>query len=78
MDRLNMHKDEGKQKIAMTMAGKAAEIIKYGDEGVSSGPADPSHPPRNADFERLSPQTARPHSFAIFPDANPWQNPTGA
>jgi len=39
MDRLNMHKDEGKQKIAMTMAGKAAEIIKYGAEGVSSGPA---------------------------------------
>ena len=38
MDRLNMHKDEGKQKIAMTMAGKAAEIIKYGEEGVSSGP----------------------------------------
>ena len=39
MDRMNMHKDEGKQKIAMTMAGKAAEIIKYGEEGVSSGPA---------------------------------------
>ena len=39
MDRLSMHKDEGKQKIAMTMAGKAAEIIKYGEEGVSSGPA---------------------------------------
>ena len=39
MDRLNMHKDEGKQKIAMTMAGKAAEIIKYGEDGVSSGPA---------------------------------------
>lgn len=38
MDRLQMHKDEGKQKIAMTMAGKAAEIIKYGEEGVSSGP----------------------------------------
>ncbi|EEW24434.1 ATP-dependent zinc metalloprotease FtsH [Rhodobacter ferrooxidans] len=39
MDRLNMHKDEAKQKIAMTMAGKAAEIIKYGEEGVSSGPS---------------------------------------
>jgi cell division protease FtsH len=39
MDRLNMHKDEAKQKIAMTMAGKAAEVIKYGEEGVSSGPA---------------------------------------
>ncbi|MEO8531712.1 MAG: AAA family ATPase, partial [Deltaproteobacteria bacterium] len=38
MDRLNFHKDEAKQKIAMTMAGKAAEIIKYGEEGVSSGP----------------------------------------
>ncbi|WP_449042080.1 ATP-dependent zinc metalloprotease FtsH [Paracoccus sp. (in: a-proteobacteria)] len=39
MDRLNYHKDEAKQKIAMTMAGKAAEIIKYGEEGVSNGPA---------------------------------------
>lgn len=39
MDRLNFHKDEAKQKIAMTMAGKAAEIIKYGEEGVSNGPA---------------------------------------
>ena len=39
MDRLNIHKDESKQKIAMTMAGKAAEIIKYGEEDVSSGPA---------------------------------------
>ena len=38
MDRLQMHKDEGKQKLAMTMGGKAAEIIKYGEEGVSSGP----------------------------------------
>jgi cell division protease FtsH len=39
MDKLNMHKDEVKQKIAMTMAGKAAEIIKYGEERVSNGPA---------------------------------------
>ena len=39
MDRLNYHKDEAKQKIAMTMAGKAAEIIKFGDERVSNGPA---------------------------------------
>ncbi|MTH35829.1 ATP-dependent zinc metalloprotease FtsH [Paracoccus limosus] len=39
MDRLNYHKDEAKQKLAMTMAGKAAEIIKYGEEGVSNGPA---------------------------------------
>jgi cell division protease FtsH len=39
IDRLNFHKDEAKQKIAMTMAGKAAEIIKYGEEGVSNGPA---------------------------------------
>jgi len=38
MDRLQMHKDEAKQRIAMTMAGKAAEILKYGEEGVSSGP----------------------------------------
>ncbi|MFO1174249.1 MAG: ATP-dependent zinc metalloprotease FtsH [Paracoccaceae bacterium] len=39
MDRLNYHKDEAKEKIAMTMAGKAAEIIKFGDERVSNGPA---------------------------------------
>ncbi|MFM1863899.1 MAG: hypothetical protein RLZ26_2421 [Pseudomonadota bacterium] len=39
MDKLNIHKDEAKQKIAMTMAGKAAEIIKYGEERVSNGPA---------------------------------------
>jgi cell division protease FtsH len=39
MDRLNYHKDEAKQKIAMTMAGKAAEIIKFGEERVSNGPA---------------------------------------
>ena len=39
IDRLNYHKDEAKEKIAMTMAGKAAEIIKWGDEHVSNGPA---------------------------------------
>ncbi len=39
MDKLNFHKDEAKQKITMTMAGKAAEIITYGDERVSNGPA---------------------------------------
>ncbi|MFC3059212.1 ATP-dependent zinc metalloprotease FtsH [Paenirhodobacter populi] len=39
MDRLNYHKDEAKQKIAMTMAGKAAEILKWGEEHVSNGPA---------------------------------------
>ena len=39
MDRLNYHKDEAKQRLAMTMAGKAAEIIKYGEDGVSNGPA---------------------------------------
>lgn len=39
MDRLNMHKDEAKQRIAMTMGGKAAEILKFGEEGVSNGPA---------------------------------------
>ena len=38
MDKLQMFKDEAHQKIAMTMAGKAAEIIKYGEESVSSGP----------------------------------------
>ena len=39
IDRLNWHKDECKQKIAMTMAGKAAEIIKWGDDAVSNGPS---------------------------------------
>ena len=39
MDRLNWHKDECEQKLAMTMAGKAAEILKYGEDHVSNGPA---------------------------------------
>ncbi|MEC8292093.1 MAG: ATP-dependent zinc metalloprotease FtsH [Pseudomonadota bacterium] len=39
MDRLNWHKDECHQKLAMTMAGKAAEIHKYGADHVSNGPA---------------------------------------
>lgn len=39
MDRLNMFKDECHQRIAMTMAGKAAEILKYGADQVSNGPA---------------------------------------
>lgn len=39
MDRLNWHRDECEQKLAMTMAGKAAEIIKYGEDHVSNGPA---------------------------------------
>ena len=39
MDRLNWHKDQCKQNIAMTMAGKAAEIIKWGEDSVSNGPS---------------------------------------
>ena len=39
IDRLNWHKEECEQKLAMTMAGKAAEIIKYGAGMVSNGPA---------------------------------------
>ncbi len=39
IDKLNYHKDEAKEKIAMTMAGKAAEILKWGEEHVSNGPA---------------------------------------
>ena len=39
IDRLNWHKDQCKQRIAMTMAGKAAEIIKWGEESVSNGPS---------------------------------------
>ncbi|MBD3677759.1 MAG: ATP-dependent metallopeptidase FtsH/Yme1/Tma family protein [Rhodobacteraceae bacterium] len=38
MDKLQMFKDEARQRIAMTMAGKAAEILKYGADSVSSGP----------------------------------------
>ena len=38
MDKLQMFKDEAKDRLAMTMAGKAAEILKYGAESVSSGP----------------------------------------
>ncbi|AZV77184.1 ATP-dependent metallopeptidase FtsH/Yme1/Tma family protein [Parasedimentitalea marina] len=38
-DRLNMFKEECHQRLAMTMAGKAAEIIKYGEDEVSNGPA---------------------------------------
>ncbi|WP_103258848.1 ATP-dependent zinc metalloprotease FtsH [Tabrizicola aquatica] len=39
MDRLNWHRDQCEQRIAMTMAGKAAEIIKYGEDSVSNGPS---------------------------------------
>jgi cell division protease FtsH len=39
MDRLNMFRDECHQRLAMTMAGKAAEVIKYGEDQVSNGPA---------------------------------------
>ncbi|MEP2028616.1 MAG: ATP-dependent zinc metalloprotease FtsH [Paracoccaceae bacterium] len=39
MDKLQMFKDEAREKITMTMAGKAAEIFKYGPDSVSSGPA---------------------------------------
>ena len=39
IDRLNWHKSECDEKLAMTMAGKAAEIIKYGADNVSNGPA---------------------------------------
>ena len=39
IDRLNWHKSECEQKLAMTMAGKAAEILKWGEDKVSNGPA---------------------------------------
>ena len=39
MDQLNWHKNQCEQKIAMTMAGKAAEIVKYGEERISNGPS---------------------------------------
>ena len=37
MDRHSWHKDQMKDRIAMGMAGKAAEIIKWGEDRVSSG-----------------------------------------
>ena len=39
IDRLNWHKSECEEKLAMTMAGKAAEILRYGEGNVSNGPA---------------------------------------
>ena len=39
MDRLNFYRDECHDEIAMTMAGKAAEIFKYGEDQVSNGPS---------------------------------------
>jgi cell division protease FtsH len=39
IDRLNWQKSECVQKLAMTMAGKAAEIITFGEDDVSNGPA---------------------------------------
>jgi len=39
IDRLNWHRDQCEQRIAMTMAGKAAEILKYGEDSVSNGPS---------------------------------------
>jgi cell division protease FtsH len=39
IDRLNWHRDECTQKLAMTMAGKAAEVIKWGEDAVSNGPS---------------------------------------
>ncbi|MEE9454311.1 MAG: ATP-dependent zinc metalloprotease FtsH [Paracoccaceae bacterium] len=38
MDKLQLFKDEAEQRIAMAMAGKAAEVFKYGADTVSSGP----------------------------------------
>lgn len=37
-DQLNYHKDQCEQNLAMIMAGKAAEIFKYGEDKVSNGP----------------------------------------
>jgi len=39
-DRLSWHKDEMEQRIAMAMAGKAAEIFQFGPENVSGGAAN--------------------------------------
>ena len=39
IDQFNFFKDQVEQKIAMAMAGKAAEIMKWGPEHVSNGPS---------------------------------------
>ncbi|MGR3290205.1 MAG: ATP-dependent zinc metalloprotease FtsH [Paracoccaceae bacterium] len=39
IDRVSWQKSECVQKLAMTMAGKAAEVIKYGADDVTNGPA---------------------------------------
>lgn len=39
IDKLQIFRDEALEKITMTMAGKAAEIFKYGADSVSSGPS---------------------------------------
>ena len=39
MDKLQMFKDEAEQRFAMMLAGKAAEILKYGEADVSNGPS---------------------------------------
>ena len=39
IERLSWHRNECKQKLAMTMAGKAAEILKWGEGDVSNGPS---------------------------------------
>jgi len=39
LDKLQLFKDEAHEKLAMGMAGKAAEIFKYGADSVSSGPS---------------------------------------
>ncbi len=39
MDQFNYFKDQIEQKIAMAMAGKAAEIMTYGEDRVSNGPS---------------------------------------
>ncbi len=39
IDQLSWHRDQCEQRLAMTMAGKAAEVLKWGEDTVSNGPA---------------------------------------
>ena len=39
MDQMQMYRDKCVDDLAMTMAGKAAEIFQYGEDRVSSGPS---------------------------------------
>merc|ERR1711916_138332 len=67
IDRLNWHKSECEEKLAMTMAGKAAEIIKYGEENVSNGPAgDHAGQPAGAGYGAALGHVRKGRQYRLF------------